>query len=250
MPATDFPDRLSFRIVFRRNQIWFSELVGILFVGIILLCLSGFGIVALTNRSAIDRNNALLWRMKLTSAARQAELARWREKELIHETLSEFVKERLPRQTINMLVDLVYENSRTYGYDPLLVLAVIHVESVFEPEALGRYRSGKYSGAFGLMQLKFETAKEVAGDLGLSLETLDDLFEPELNVALGVAYLTRLIAQFNSLKLGILAYNQGPGVIAKSLQHNRPLSVRYYDKVLRSFYALKRMHERKHGEDA
>jgi soluble lytic murein transglycosylase-like protein len=145
-----------------------------------------------------------------------------------------------------MLIEQVHQNSRAYGYDPRLVLAVIHVESVFDADALGRYKDGNYSGAMGLMQLKFETAQEVARDLEISLESIDDLFIPEINIALGVAYLTRLIAKFNSLKLGILAYNQGPGIILESISGKRPLSVRYYNKVLKSYYMMKHMHRKGH----
>jgi soluble lytic murein transglycosylase-like protein len=95
----------------------------------------------------------------------------------------------------------------------------------------------------GLMQLKFETAREVARDLGMELASEDDLFRPETNLVLGLGYLTRMIAKFRSFKLGLLAYNQGPGVIEGNLTGNTELSIRYYNKVLRSYFLLKRMVE-------
>jgi len=250
MPTQDSIPRLSLRIAFRRNQIWFSELVGILFIAAALLCLTAFGAATLVNEWRITSNNRAISQLKSQRIVLERRLSEWRKKDQMSATLGEFAKGRLPRQTINLLVDLVYQSSLAYGYDPLLMLAVIHVESVFEPEALGRYRDGNFSGALGLMQIKFETAQEVARDLGISLESRQELLNPEINVALGVAYLTRLIAKFNSLKLGILAYNQGPGIIVESIAGKRPLSTRYYHKVLRSYYRLRQTYQRSQGSSS
>jgi len=82
------------------------------------------------------------------------------------------------------------------------------VESKFSAQASGQYKSGSASGAFGLMQLKIETAREIAASLGMRVKNTADLFRPDVNVVLGVAYLTQLISQFRSFKLGLLAYNQ------------------------------------------
>jgi len=235
----------SFGIAYRRKQLWLSELAAIIFVALTLSCLSAFGIAALLTENRILNNNRRLWQLKTERLLLTTTLEQLREQALISSTLTEFGRGRLSRQTTNLLVDLIYSNSRTYGYDPLLMLAVVHVESYFQAEALGQYRSGSYSGALGLMQLKFETAQEVAKDLGIALETAQDVLVPEINIALGIAYLTRLIAQFNSLKLGILAYNQGPGVINESLSGRRPLSQDYYYRVLRSYYRLKEMHQKR-----
>jgi len=245
MAAEQSIPRMSFRIFFRRNQIWFSELVGVLIVSIILIALGSFGIALMAKQNTIRANAQKLARLKADRIVFSGTLAQWQDKDIISATLTEFVKGRVSRQSINLLVQQVYQSSRTYGYDPLLVLAVIHVESVFDADALGRYRDGNFSGAIGLMQLKFETAQEVAKDLGISLESVEELHIPEINIALGVAYLTQVIAQFHSLKLGILAYNQGPGVILESISGKRPLSVRYYNKVLKSYYKLKDMHRKR-----
>jgi soluble lytic murein transglycosylase len=168
----------------------------------------------------------------------EEELRGLRERYRLVAAVKTVVGERIPDSTQFQLVDLVYRNSRRFGYDPLLVLAVIHVESVFDPRALGRYRDGRVSGALGLMQLKPATAREVAEDLDIELSGPSDLFRPEINIVLGVAYLTRLVSRFESFKLGLLAYNQGPGTIMQDLSARRPLSIRYYRKVLRSYYRL------------
>ncbi len=225
--------------VLGRKQIWFSEPLVISIVALVVILLLGLTGKALYNEFFIRKSNARLTVLKSQRVHLNHRLKIMRQKATIAKTINNFVGNRLKPQTVRQLTDLVYRSSRTYGYDPFLVLAVIHVESVFDTKALGRYRSGKLSGAYGLMQLKYATAKEVAADLDITLRGIEDLLIPEINVALGVGYLTRLISQFNDLKLGILAYNQGPGTIRKTLRENQPLSIRYYDKVLRSYYALK-----------
>jgi soluble lytic murein transglycosylase-like protein len=90
------------------------------------------------------------------------------------------------------------------------------------------------------MQIKLETAQDIGRSLGMRVTTIHDLFKPEVNLALGVGYLTQLIAQFHSFKLGLLAYNQGPAVIQDYLSTRTPLSINYYNRVLGSYYRLKK----------
>lgn len=145
----------------------------------------------------------------------------------------------VPDHALCEVARTVSRNSAQYGYDPLLLLAVIRVESVFNTHATGKFISGAPSGAFGLMQLKLETATEIAGLLGMRQLRENDLLNPEINLVIGVAYLTQLIAQFKSFKLGISAYNQGPGTIFQTLSAHAPLSLYYYQNVLKNYYYLK-----------
>jgi soluble lytic murein transglycosylase len=162
------------------------------------------------------------------------------ERTAVTELLCLIAGKRLSSDMLLRISDIIYSNSTQFGYDPLLLLAVIEVESVFRPDALGKYRSGDLSGALGLMQLKMATAQEMASLLQMDSLKEGDLFKPEINVILGAAYLTTMISRFKSFKLGLLAYNQGPGVIQKQLSEKSPLSVHYYQKVLHSYYFLKR----------
>jgi hypothetical protein len=235
---------LSLPIVIRRDQIWFSELVGLGIVAVIVAVFGAISTTAILNEVAIRTNLHRIAGLKTDQIRLSDSLDQLQQQVLVSSTINTFTGHRLPRQSVTQLADLVCQNSRTFGYDPLLVLSVISVESFFDPKARGQYQSGNQSGAVGLMQLRFETAQDVANHLGIPLKNEKDLFVPEVNVALGVAYLTQLIAQFRSLKLGILAYNQGPGVVAQSLSERRPLSIDYYNKVLHSYYRLKRTHEK------
>ncbi|MEA2783189.1 MAG: soluble lytic murein transglycosylase [Rhodospirillaceae bacterium] len=92
-----------------------------------------------------------------------------------------------------------------FSLDRSLMFALVRQESAFDPRA----QSG--AGAAGLMQLMPETAKAVGGQVR-------DLHDPATNLALGQEYLRRLLADpqiDNNLFLMAIAYNAGPGSLAK-----------------------------------
>ncbi len=83
--------------------------------------------------------------------------------------------------------------------------AITRQESQFDA------RIASSSNAQGLMQLLPSTAKHVANKANLSVDPTD-LYNPEVNVQLGCAYLEELQGNFNgALPLVIGAYNAGPG---------------------------------------
>jgi len=110
-----------------------------------------------------------------------------------------------------------------------LVLAVMHVES--------RYRAFAVSpvGAMGLMQVMPATGREVAEQLGIPWSGPRTLFDPHVNVRLGVAYLEGLLRRYGSTEVALAAYNWGPGRIDRRLRAGRPLPVRYVRSVLAAY---------------
>jgi len=101
--------------------------------------------------------------------------------------------------------------------DPLLVVAVIRCESAFNPLAV----SGP--GAMGLMQVMPDTGKWLAQKRGFALGRAQNLYDIELNIELGTAYLASLIAEFGPLEHALVAYNAGPGMAKRILSGNRNL---------------------------
>ena len=102
------------------------------------------------------------------------------------------------------LATLIIEECDNYDLDPFLILAVIQVESEFTPGAV----SGK--GAIGLMQVMPNTGKFMAKELGISYNGKKTLYNPFINVKLGIHYLSFLTDRFDSTENALAAYNYGP----------------------------------------
>jgi soluble lytic murein transglycosylase len=89
--------------------------------------------------------------------------------------------------------------------DPAWLYGLTRQESAFDAHAESS------AGAKGLMQLLPETAKTVARHNAISSNGGLNLFQPELNIALGSAYFNSLLKQFNGQYLvATAAYNAGP----------------------------------------
>ncbi len=94
---------------------------------------------------------------------------------------------------------LAIEIAKRHNVDASLVLAVIRVESAFEPQAVSP------KGAQGLMQLMPATA----GDLGI-----DDPFDPGANIDGGVRHLSQLLRRYRGDRVRALAaYNAGAAAV-------------------------------------
>jgi soluble lytic murein transglycosylase-like protein len=98
-------------------------------------------------------------------------------------------------------LSLVHEHASRHALRPELVLAVIQVESGFDPAA----RSPK--GAMGLMQLMPATARELG---------VRDPYDPVENVSAGTRYLRQLLDRYSGDEtLALAAYNAGEGAVER-----------------------------------
>jgi len=102
------------------------------------------------------------------------------------------------------LASIVIDAAEWSRLDPALILAMIEVESNFDPAA----RS--HRDARGLMQLRPATLWEEAARSGLAG---DDPHAPDLNVRAGALYYRRLLDAFGEKDLALMAYNAGPNRI-------------------------------------
>jgi hypothetical protein len=96
--------------------------------------------------------------------------------------------------------EIISAMSQAHGVDPLLVSALIQVESGYRPRA----RSPK--GAMGLMQLMPSTAR---------LYKVRNPFDPKANIEAGIKHLKSLIERFDDVELVLAAYNAGEGAVKK-----------------------------------
>lgn len=107
--------------------------------------------------------------------------------------------------------------AETYGLDPALVASVIAVESNFNSRAISK------KSALGLMQLRPETAAEMA---------VRNAFDPVQNINGGTRYLRQLLDRYDQdLVLALAAYNAGPKRV--ELYHGIPPIAETYSYINR-----------------
>jgi soluble lytic murein transglycosylase-like protein len=107
-------------------------------------------------------------------------------------------KQRNRRSAFDSIID---RHAVHYGVDPVLVRAVIQVESDFDPHCVSR------KGARGLMQLIPETARRYG---------VQNVLDPDENIRGGVHYLADLLEMFHGdLSRSLAAYNAGENAVLK-----------------------------------
>jgi len=116
-----------------------------------------------------------------------------------HRALVNYVSRRyrVASSATEQLVDAAYEAGQEVGLDPLLILAVVAIESRFNPIA----ESGM--GAKGLMQVIPKHHQDKIGENGGESAVLD----PTTNIMLGARILKEYIRRTGSLEAGLQFYN-------------------------------------------
>lgn len=127
---------------------------------------------------------------------------------------------------VQRLAQHIASQCLSHKVDPALVLAVIHVESRFKPDAVS------VKGALGLMQLMPGTARFVAGMLSRKAPSSVQLQNPFTNTRLGIAYLAWLSERYaGDLPQVLGAYNSGPGRVDGYMKRH----ARYASAVTREY---------------
>lgn len=95
------------------------------------------------------------------------------------------------------------------------------VDSVIQHESSGNLAAISQKGARGLMQLMPETAREMAGKLGIAYDEQRLTTDGEYNKRLGIAYLGEMMDRYDGHQaLALAAYNAGPGRVDEWLEAN------------------------------
>ncbi|KXI28218.1 lytic transglycosylase domain-containing protein [Paraglaciecola hydrolytica] len=96
---------------------------------------------------------------------------------------------------------MLIDEALKQNVEPALVLAIAKVESDFNPMALS------HAGAKGVMQIMPATAKN-----GFNVAS-HDLYQPQINIRVGVAYIKQLLEQYQGkLDIALSHYNGGSAV--------------------------------------
>lgn len=132
-----------------------------------------------------------------------------------------------------------------------LVLAIARKESGFNASAVS------YAGAYGMMQVMPGTAAELSGDRDFTRRPRR-LLEPGINLRLGQAYVTRMMARpefSGDILRAVASYNAGPGPMLNALRRlgpnpdpfllietiDVPQARDYVEKVVAAYWIYQRM---------
>lgn len=102
--------------------------------------------------------------------------------------------------------EFVERYSEQMNVDSNLVFAIIKRESNFRANAVS------HAGAKGLMQLMPDTAVWASEKMGFHEFSVDDIFEPAVNIRIGTWYIAHLLSLYDgNLVNALAAYNAGQG---------------------------------------
>lgn len=151
----------------------------------------------------------------------------------------------LLRREVQGLAEAIVAEAEQADLSPAFVLAVIQVES-------GGYNFAlSHRGAVGLMQLLPGTGEDLARRLGVPWRGPATLFDPQVNVRLGVAYLRQLLDRFGGdVEMALAAYNWGPTRIAARARRGDALPRAYARRVLRALARFESTSGRRAPESA
>lgn len=110
-----------------------------------------------------------------------------------------YLKPEVNRELARDIAVKVYRYSKEYRMDSDLILAMISVESGFDPKAESKV------GAKGLMQIMDHWAKiwNIKGSL----------FDPDVSIRYGIQILKAYQDLYPDLELALAVYNRGPGMV-------------------------------------
>jgi soluble lytic murein transglycosylase-like protein len=118
----------------------------------------------------------------------------------------------LSEAEIAQVATAIVREARIQGIDPNLVMAVI-------------------------MQIMPPTGEELAEKLDIPWRGAQTLFDPLVNVRMGIAYLKQLEGRYANTATALAAYNWGPGRIDSKIRRGVALPVSYSGSVLATYRA-------------
>ena len=134
------------------------------------------------------------------------------------ELIPDHVRKRAEKYT-----PIIEDYCQEYKVDASLALAIAHTESYFNPKAYNRH-----GNAYGMMQIVPKYAGLTMNNFLFkknSKPSSRDLFNPDINLHMGIAYLrwladnkwNRVKNHTNQMYCMICSYNGGPGTIYKAM---------------------------------
>lgn len=196
--------------------------VAVIFILLGICALQGFTLKGiLQGRADAGANAGRIKAMQSQLADLQGFLDAGMAKDLIFLKLI-VLNPKISIDTAREIADAVLKNSRRYKRDPDLILAVMKVESNFDPAVVSKM------GAIGLMQVMPQWIDVLSIDC--------DLKEPECNVAYGLQIMGVYEQLYRDPDMALTAYNRGPGPVDSALMRGKNPDNGYAESV-RAVYA-------------
>lgn len=140
------------------------------------------------------------------------------------------VLERYPTGLANVtkeeLADVIYEEANRHHQNPKFIMAVIATESEFYNWSVSE------KGAKGLMQIMPYVAQSLARELGIEWSGDRTLFNPYLNIRIGIYYLSQLLLDFKDVDVALTAYNYGPTYVKTLIEKKERIPRDYYRRFI------------------
>ena len=137
------------------------------------------------------------------------------------------------KQEADKLGDVIYSESKKYGYDPMFVMAIILTESSF------RKGQSSSAGALGLMQVVPYVGADVAPRAGVNWDGKATLQQPEDNIKVGTRLLFEQILKFGDVKKALVSYNMGETALRDMMKRHQPLPKKYLRAIEENYRMLK-----------
>ena len=138
----------------------------------------------------------------------------------------------LAKVTKEELAEVIYEEATTHNHDPKFIIALIVIESSFQNWSVSE------RGAKGLMQIMPYVAESIAQEMGIEWSGDRTLFNPFLNIKMGIHYFSRLLLDFKDPGLALTAYNYGPTYVRSLMDRKRKIPQDFYQKILAKYTDL------------
>jgi soluble lytic murein transglycosylase-like protein len=136
------------------------------------------------------------------------------------------------KETKEELAEVIYEEATRNNHDPKFILALIAIESSFQNQSVSE------RGAKGLMQIMPYVAESIAKEMGIEWSGDRTLFNPSLNIKMGVYYFTRLLLDFKDPGLALTAYNYGPTYVRGLIDKKQKVPQHFCQKILSTYQSL------------
>jgi soluble lytic murein transglycosylase-like protein len=143
------------------------------------------------------------------------------------------LKPNIDPELARTIAHSVHRNSELYGRDPNLVLAIMAVESDFNPKAMSSV------GAEGLMQVMPHWKKVLAIN--------GDLMDPDVSIRYGLQILGFYEEMYKDLNIALTAYNRGPGPVDTALMRGVSPNNGYAPRILVTYERLKTLNVKAGG---